>query len=113
MLFTLFGAATLLPAVIYAATLALYIAKRKQLPANGKFDVHGWETPILVVAVVWLVFELALFRDAAFKDAWLYVGALVLLGGVYLAGLLARRGSAGLAMPNLHDIDAEFAAQAD
>src|SRR6478752_10002350 len=31
-LFTLFGAATLLPAVIYAATVVLYLIKRKQLP---------------------------------------------------------------------------------
>ena len=72
-LFTLFGAATLLPAVIYAATVVLYLIKRKQLPDNGKFDLGAWEKPVLIVAVVWLVFELALFRDASFKNAWLYV----------------------------------------
>ena len=66
-LFTLFGAATLLPAVIYAATVVLYLIKRKQLPESGKFDLGAWEKPVLVVAVVWLVFELALFRDASFK----------------------------------------------
>jgi amino acid transporter len=105
-LFTLFGAATLLPAVIYAATVVMYLAKRKQLPVNGKFDLGAWEKPILVVAVVWLVFELALFRDASFKDAWLYVIVMVVIGAGYLGYLLVRRGRDGLAMPDQHSIDA-------
>jgi amino acid transporter len=105
-LFTLFGAATLLPAVIYAATVVLYLLKRKDLPVNGKFDLGGWEKPILAVAVVWLAFELALFRDASFKDAWLYVIVMVVIGASYLGYLLARRGRHGLAMPDQHSIDA-------
>jgi amino acid transporter len=108
-LFTLFGAATLLPAVIYACTTALYLVKRRTLPVNGKFDLGVWEVPTLVVAVVWLVFELAIFRDASFKDAWAYVGVLVVVGAVYLASLLATRGGAkGLAMPDMHSVDAEL-----
>ena len=101
-LFTLFGAATLLPAVIYAGTVVLYLIKRKQLPDNGKFDLGGWEKPVLIVAVVWLVFELALFRDASFKNAWLYVLVMVVIGAIYLGVLLARRGRHGLAMPDMH-----------
>jgi hypothetical protein len=84
----------------------LYLLKRKDLPVNGKFDLGGWEKPILAVAVVWLVFELALFRDASFKDAWLYVIVMVVIGASYLGYLLARRGRHGLAMPNQHSIDA-------
>ena len=72
-LFTLFGAATLLPAVMYASTVVLYLIKRKSLPVSDKFNLGAWEIPILVVAVVWLVFELALFRDSSFKQAWAYV----------------------------------------
>ncbi|MCW2822709.1 MAG: amino acid/polyamine/organocation transporter, superfamily, partial [Marmoricola sp.] len=105
-LFTLFGAATLLPAVIYAATVVLYLVKRKDLPVNGKFDLGGWEVPVLGIAVIWLVFELSLFRDASFKDAWLYVLVMVVLGALYLGFLLARRGVHGLAMPDMHSIDA-------
>ncbi|MET0451889.1 MAG: amino acid permease [Mycobacterium sp.] len=105
-LFTLFGAATLLPAIIYASTVVLYLARRKQLPVNGKFDLGAWEKPVLVVAVVWLVFELALFRDASFKDAWLYVIVMVVIGASYLGYLLVRRGADGLAMPDQHSIDA-------
>lgn len=105
-LFTLFGAATLLPAVIYAATVVLYLVKRKELPVNGKFDLGPWEVPVLCVAVVWLVFELSLFRDASFKDAWLYVLVMVVIGAIYLGALMAKRGRHGLAMPDMHSIDA-------
>lgn len=107
-LFTLFGAATLLPAVMYASTVVLYLVKRKSLPVSGKFDLGAWEIPVLVVAVVWLAFELALFRDAAFKEAWLYVLVMVAIGAAYLAYLLIRRGKQGLSMPDMHSIDAEL-----
>jgi len=107
-LFTLFGAATLLPAVIYAASVTLFVFKRRQLPPSDKFSVGRWEVPILVVAIVWLVFELALFRDASFKDAWLYVLVMVAVGTVYLIALLARGGRSALTMPDMHSIDAEL-----
>ena len=107
-LFTLFGAATLLPAVIYAATIALYLAKRKSMQPNGKFDLGVWEIPILVVAVLWLLFELALFRDTSFRDAWLYVLALLVIGAIYLTGLLVTRGRQALDMPGQYSIDKEL-----
>ncbi|MFD0853063.1 amino acid permease, partial [Actinomadura adrarensis] len=98
-LFTLFSAASLLPAVIYAATVALYLAKRGSLPAGDRFDLGKWEIPVLVVSVVWLVFELALFRDASFREAWLYVLVLLVAGACYLAFLLGTRGRRALDMP--------------
>ncbi|AFM18156.1 amino acid transporter [Mycolicibacterium chubuense NBB4] len=107
-LFTLFSAATLLPAVMYASTVVLYLVKRRSLPQNGRFDLGVWEIPILVVAIVWLVFELALFRDASFKQAWAYVIVMVAIGAAYLAYLLIRRGMHGLSMPDMHSIDAEL-----
>lgn len=107
-LFTLFGAATLLPAVMYASTVVLYLVKRNSLPRNGKFDLGAWEVPILVVAVVWLAFELALFRDSGFKEAWAYVVVMVAIGAGYLAYLLIRRGRSALTMPDMHSIDAEL-----
>lgn len=53
--------------------MVLYPAKRKELPVNAKFDLGFWEVPVLVVAIIWLVFELSLSRDAGRKDAWLRV----------------------------------------
>jgi amino acid transporter len=111
-LFTLFGAATLLPAVMYASTVVLYLIKRKSLPVSGKFNLGAWEVPVLVVAVVWLVFELALFRDSSFKQAWAYVIVMVVIGACYLGYLLVTRGKSGLTMPGMQSIDAELEAQA-
>jgi amino acid transporter len=107
-LFTLFGAATLLPAVMYACTTTLYIVKRKSLPKSDKFDLGAWEMPLMVIAVVWLVFELLLFRDSSFADAWKYVGVMMAIGAVYLCYLLLTRGARGLGMPDMHSIDAEL-----
>ena len=53
-----------------------------------------------------MAFELALFRDASFENAWLYVIVMVVIGAGYLGHLLARRGRGGLAMPDQHSIDA-------
>jgi amino acid transporter len=107
-LFKLFGAATLLPAIIYTITVALYIAKRKQLPSSAGFNLGRWEIPIIVVAVVWLVFELSLFRDASFRDPWIYLAVMVAIGAAYLGFLLVTRGKDGLRMPDIRSIDAEF-----
>lgn len=112
-LFTLFGAATLLPAIVYSATVVLYIAKRKQLPASDAFDLGRWEKPIMVVAVVWLVFALSLFRDSSFKEAWLYSLVMIAVGGCYLVYLLATRGVRGLDMPTMDSIDGTLDQQAE
>lgn len=107
-LFTLFAAATLLPAIMYTSTVVLYIIKRRSLPPSDKFNLGRWEMPVIVISVVWLVFELSLFRDTSFKDAWLYVLVMWLIGAVYLVALLSRKGLHGLAMPTMASIDAEL-----
>jgi amino acid transporter len=112
-LFALFSAATLLPALIYAGTVLLYIVKRKSLPPTKGFDLGKWETPVLVVSAVWLLYELAIFRGESFRDPWLYVLVLLAIGGVYFGFLLFRHGRAGLTMPDLHDIDKELDADAE
>lgn len=104
----LFSAASLLPAVLYLATVVLFAVKRRSLPANVGFDLKRWETPVLVLSVVWLVFELSIFRDASFKDPWIYAAVMTAAGLLYLAYLLLRRGRHGLAMPGPRFIDAEL-----
>jgi len=108
-LFTLFGAATLLPAIMYASTVTLYIVKRRSLPVSDKFNLGAWEMPLIVIAVVWLVFELSIFRDASFADAWKYVLVMFAIGAVYLVFLLVTKGVRGLSMPDMHSIDSELA----
>ncbi|MFE4230024.1 amino acid permease [Arthrobacter sp. NPDC056886] len=112
-LFSLFAAATLLPAVIYAATVLLYIVKRKSLPPSRGFTLGRFELPVIILASTWLVFVLSIFRDASFTGSWIYVALMVGLGAIYLIFLLIKRGGpAGLAMPDMHSIDAELDADA-
>lgn len=107
-LFTLFSAATLLPAMIYFGTVLLYAVKRKQLPPSKGFTLGRWEIPVITLALIWLVFELALFRDESFANCWLYVGVMFAIGALYLTFFLIRHGMKGLTMPELVDIDAEL-----
>ena len=73
-LFTLFSAATLLPAVLYLATVVLFAVKRRHLPRSYGFDLRRWETPVMVLALVFLLFELSIFRDSSFKQPWISLG---------------------------------------
>lgn len=113
-LFKLFSAATLLPAIIYFSTVLLFIFTRRRLPPEHGFSLGRWETPVVVVATAWLVFELSIFRDASFRDPWIYVAVMAAIGAAYLGYLLATRGGPrGLAMPEMRSIDAELDADAD
>jgi amino acid transporter len=111
-LFSLFSAATLLPAMIYAGTVLMYAAKRKSLPASQGFTLGKWEVPVIILASAWLIYELLIFRDDSFAQPRLYVAIMIAIGIVYLAYLLIRRGIHGLTMPDMTDVDKTFDADA-
>lgn len=85
---SLFSASSLLPAVIYLATVILYIFTRNKLPSENAFKLGVFEWPIIVLSVVWLVFELAIFRDAQFVTPWLYSGVMFAIGLIYFVWML-------------------------
>ncbi len=87
----LFSAATLLPAIIYLATVILYIVARNKLPTMRGFSLGVFEWPIIVLALVWLLFELAIFRDASFVAPWIYSLIMFGIGLVYFVWLLIAR----------------------
>lgn len=87
----LFSAATLMPAIIYLATVLLYISARPRLPTSRGFSLGSWEWPVIVVSLVWLAWELSIFRDASFKVPWIYLLVMVAIGLVYFAWLLIAR----------------------
>ncbi len=87
----LFSAATLLPAIIYLATVILYASARHKLPPARGFSLGAFEVPIIVLAVVWLVFELLIFRDTSFAAPWLYSLIMFGLGLIYFVWLLVTR----------------------
>ncbi len=87
----LFSASSLLPTIIYLATVILYVSTRKKLPSTRGFKLGVFEWPIVILALVWLLFELAIFRDAQFVTPWLYSGIMFALGVIYFVWMLVTR----------------------
>jgi amino acid transporter len=90
-LFNLFSAATLMPAIIYLATVVLYLTARRRLPASKGFSLGSWEWPVIILSLLWLLWELSIFRDKSFGAPWLYVVIMMAIGLVYFAYLLIAR----------------------
>ena len=67
----LLGAATLMPAILYAGTVGLYIATRNKFTHHpDDFTLGKWEWPVVIGAAVWLLIELAIFvLPEAFRTA--------------------------------------------
>ncbi|MGW5781939.1 amino acid permease [Streptomyces sp. NPDC003863] len=112
-LLTLSSAGALLSTIIYTAVVVLYLVRRRRLPAGHGFSLGRLKTPVAVVALIWLAFELSIFRDSSFADPWIYLCVMAAGGALYLGWLLWRRGLYGLAMPDMHSIDAGFRAGPD
>lgn len=87
----LFSAATLLPAIIYLATVILYIYARRKLPETRGFRLGAFEWPIIILSVIWLLFELSIFRDASFAAPWVYSLVMFALGLIYFVWMLVTR----------------------
>jgi amino acid transporter len=88
---SLFSAATLLPAIIYLFTVLMYAFTRRKLPPARGFSLGAFEWPVIIFALVWLVFELLIFRDAQFASPWTYSLVMFAIGLIYFAFLLVRR----------------------
>jgi hypothetical protein len=54
---------------------------------------------------------MSIFRDASFKDPWIYVGVMAAVGLIYFAYLMVRHGPRGLAMPDIESIDTQVTDQ--
>jgi hypothetical protein len=99
-LVTLFTASTIMPALLYASTVLLYLlaGRRRGRPAA----LGRWEIPVIAGALIWVTYELIiLIGPAEFRDAQYYVlGALGIGLIIYLIQWLtepaAMRGEPGL-----------------
>lgn len=83
-------AGTILPALIYGATVVLYLCVRKRLERKeGGFSLGRFELPIAIAALIWVGFALftLVTPPAAFVPALVDVG-LILIGGVYFAYMM-------------------------
>lgn len=96
----LLGAGTLMPAVLYAATVLLYVFTRRKIPPRaGDFTLGRWEIPVVGLALLWLAYELCiLLIPAQFRQAQYYaLGTLAVGVLVYL--YVRLRHPAALARP--------------
>ena len=55
------------------------------------FHLGPFEWPVVVLALVWLVFELSIFRDASFKIPWLYILLMFGIGLLYFLFMFLTR----------------------
>src|SRR3954471_7058272 len=89
-LLPLITASTILPILIYGATVCLYLAVRGRLDRReGAFDLGRFELPVAITALIWLA--VALFVLVTPGEALipvLIVGGLMLVGGLYFLGIL-------------------------
>jgi amino acid transporter len=89
-LLKLIVASTILPAIIYGATIVLYLVVRKRLDRRaGAFNLGRFELPVAISALVWVVcalFVLTVPAEALVPD--LIVVGLVVAGGLFFVGLL-------------------------
>jgi len=51
----------------------------------------AWEWPVIVLSVVWLLFELSIFRDSSFAAPWLYSLVMFAFGLIYFVWMLIAR----------------------
>ena len=84
---------TILPALIYGATVVLYLAVRKRLEhREGGFSLGRFEMPIAIFALIWVAAALfVLITPSSATVPALVVLGLILVGGIYFAYLLIFR----------------------
>ena len=85
-LVTLFTASTIMPALLYASTVLLYVftGRRRRADSARHFSLGRWEIPVVTGALIWLAYELiVLIAPAEFRDAQYYVLGALGLGLVF------------------------------
>jgi amino acid transporter len=72
---TLFTASAIMPALLYAATVILYVLTRHRIKTEqGFFHLGRFEIPVVIGALVWMAYELiVLIGPAEFRHAQYYV----------------------------------------
>jgi len=90
-LVNLFTASTLMPAILYAGTVLLYVFTAHRVQQDTRyFHLGRWEWPVIGGALLWLAYELViLIGPADFRTAQLYALGAVALGVVVFLVMLA------------------------
>jgi len=113
-LVTLFTASTIMPALLYASTVLLYVfTGRRRRGTAGFFSLGRWEIPVIAGALIWLAYELViLIGPSEFRDAQYYVLGALGVGLLFYIGQWLLEPSAMRAEEGAHGAEAlEAAAQ--
>jgi amino acid transporter len=108
---TLFTASTIMPALLYTATVVLYVlAGRRRHERGDHFSLGRWEIPVIAGALIWLVYELIiLIAPSAFRDAQYYVLGSLGLGLIVYAVQWVLEPRAMRTEPGAHGAEALMA----
>lgn len=96
-LITLFGTATIIPVLVYAGAVLLYIGKGRtaesRFGAAETFTLGRWEIPVVATAVLWIAFELCvLLIPSEFREAVYYTLVVIGIGtALFLERILRAR----------------------
>ncbi|GAC1358489.1 MAG: amino acid permease [Ktedonobacteraceae bacterium] len=110
---SLFSASSLLPTIIYLATVILYVSTRNKLPSANAFKLGVFEWPIIVLSLLWLLFELAIFRDAQFVTPWLYSVIMFAIGLIYFVWMLIAPAKVLETLPETTTLEPEVVVRDD
>ena len=90
---TLFTMSALLPPLMYAADVSIYIWRGRKVPIDASyFSLKKWEPVVLVLAVAWLIYEYCfLYLPGAYRQDELYVLILYAIGAIVFGYLLYKR----------------------
>jgi amino acid transporter len=107
-LVNLFTASTLMPAILYACTVLLYVFTAGRLQRDSRFFHLGrWEWPVVGGALAWLAYELViLLAPAEFRAAQRYALGALGVGLVVYALMWVLEPAAMRAEPGAHGEEA-------
>jgi ABC-type Co2+ transport system permease subunit len=107
-LVTLFTASTIMPAILYASTVLLYVfTGRGRRGQAGHFSLGRFEIPVIAGALIWLAYELIiLIGPGIFRDAQYYVLGALGVGLVFYLGQWLLEPAAMRSEEGAHGADA-------
>ncbi len=106
-LITLFTASTIMPALLYASTVLLYVFAGRRRGGSGHSMLGRFEIPVIAGALIWLAYELiVLIGPSAFRDAQYYVLGALGVGLLFYAGQWLLEPAAMRAEQGAHGLDA-------
>ena len=110
---TLFTASTIMPAILYASTVLLYLFAGRRRGSSRQSVLGRFEIPVIAGALIWLTYELiVLIGPHAFRDAQYYVLGALGVGLLFYAGQWLLEPAAMRAEQGAHGVDALVAGTA-